>query len=185
MQRTDTTSTSSFASSHPSASVTTPVSSAGHRPATADVRRWLGRRSVAVLATTSPAGRPHAATVLYQMLGDSMLVSTLRDSRKARNIAGSSAVAVTVPVRRVPFGPPSSIQFQTVATLLDPHDEVVAGHVAAGELRRITSHGELDLPGGCLLRIEIPDRVHTYGLGMSLVSLLRRPLEAAGEARLR
>ncbi len=140
------------------------------------VLRQLAKRSFAVLSTTSPAGRPHAAGVLYAAVGTTLWVSTLRGSRKARNVAANPHVAVCVPVRRIPVGPPSVIQFQGRAEVVAVDDE----RVRPAELGAITSHGELDLPDGCLLRIEPAGRVHTYGLGMSLLHLARNPLGAAG-----
>lgn len=144
------------------------------------VLRQLAKRSFAVLSTTSPAGRPHAAGVLYAAVGTTVWVSTLRGSRKARNIVANEHVAVCVPVRRGPVGPPSTIQFQGRAEVVAVDDP----RVKPAELGAITSHGELDLPDGCLLRIEPTGRVHTYGLGMSLLHLARHPLEAAGSVDL-
>jgi hypothetical protein len=140
------------------------------------VLRHLAKRSFAVLSTTSPAGRPHAAGVLYAAVGTTLWVSTLRGSRKARNVAANPHVAVCVPVRRSPVGPPSTLQFQGRAEVVAVDD----GRVRPAELTAIVSHGELDLPDGCLLRIEPVGRVHTYGLGMSLLHLVRHPLDAAG-----
>ena len=54
----------------------------------------------------------------------------------------------------------------------------------AGDLKAITSHGELDLPDGCFVRIALPDRVHTYGIGMPLLELVRHPLDCGGTAQL-
>ena len=85
-------------------------------PDPASIRRAIERRSVATLATASATGRPHAATVLYQCVDDALFVSTHRDSRKARNIADHGVAAVTIAVRRVPIGPPASIQFQCSAS---------------------------------------------------------------------
>lgn len=144
------------------------------------VLRQLAKRSFAVLSTTSPAGRPHAAGVLYAGVGTTLWVSTLRGSRKARNVAANPHVAVCVPVRRSPVGPPSTIQFQGRAEVVAVDDE----RVRPAELGAITSHGELDLPDGCLLRIEPAGRAHTYGLGMSLLHLARHPLDAAGSVDL-
>jgi hypothetical protein len=124
------------------------------------------------------------AGVLYALAGDALWFSTDRDSRKARNIAATAHVAVDVLVRRIPVGPPSSIHFQATAEVLDTEDPRLRALVAAGELRSITSHGELDRPGGCFVRVALPGRVHTYGLGMSLLHLARHPLEAAGTTRL-
>jgi hypothetical protein len=149
------------------------------------VRSAIAKRSYCVLSTTSEQGRPHAAGVLYALAGDTLWVSTDRDSRKARNVAASGRVGVVIPVRRVPVGPPSCVQFQATATVVPLHDPDVRAEVAAGNLKAITGHGELDLPEGCFLRIDLPRRVVTYGLGMSLVKLMREPLAAAGTAELR
>jgi hypothetical protein len=140
------------------------------------LRKAIARRSYCTLATVSPAGNPHAAGVLYAFAGDALFISTERSSRKARNVLANPAVGVTVPIRRLPVGPPSAVHFQGVAEVLDAEDV----RPLAGELKAITSHGELDLPGGCFLRIALPARVHTYGLGMSLRRLLADPLDAGG-----
>lgn len=154
-------------------------------PDPSTIRRLIERRSVATLATVSAATRPHAATVLYQLVDDALYVSTDRASRKARNVAERGTVAVAIAVRRLPVGPPSSIQFQTTAQVLASDDLHVVALAAAGRLDRVTSHGELDRSGGCFLRITLPERALTYGLGMSLWQLLRHPLDAAGEVALR
>jgi len=148
------------------------------------IRRAIERRSVATLATVSSTGRPHAATVLYQCVDDALFVSTHRHSRKASNIADNGYAAVTIAVRRLPIGPPASIQFQASAAVLDNDDPEMVRLAAAGKLDRITAHGEMALDGGCFLRLALPARAVTYALGMSLLHLLRNPLDAAGEVRL-
>ena len=148
------------------------------------IRRAMERRSIATLATVSERGRPHAATVIYQCVDDALFISTSGGSRKARNVAETGVAAVTIAVRRLPVGPPASIQFQSSAAVLALDDPEVVGLAAAGRLDRITSHGELDLDGGCFLRVALPARVHTYALGMSLWRVLRNPLEVAGQVDL-
>ena len=149
------------------------------------IRRVIERRSVASLATVSSIGRPHAATVLYQCVDDALYVSTHRQSRKARNIADHGVAAVTIAVRRLPIGPPASIQFQSSAAVLSNDDPVIIRLATAGRLDRITAHGEMDLEGGCFLRLALPARIVTYALGMSLWRAIRNPLDAAGEVHLR
>lgn len=151
-----------------------------HAPDPMATARAVRRRSFATLATVSRAGRPHVAGVLYEQVGGHLYVSTLRSSRKARNIAANPYVAVCIPIRRVPVGPPSSVHFQGSAELLRCDDATIRRLVGAGELTSITSHGELDLADGCVVRIAVPRRVNTYGLGMSLVELARHPLAGAG-----
>src|SRR5687768_4221060 len=97
--------------------LTTPHDEAPAHPAVREVpaevvRRALAKRSYAVLATASPAGHPHAAGVLYTMVGDDLWLSTETTSRKGRNLVADGRVGVTVPVRRLPVGPPSTIHFQ-------------------------------------------------------------------------
>jgi len=148
------------------------------------VRRAIGRRSFCTLATTSAAGRPHVAGVLYDVVDGQLYVNTLRSSRKARNLDAHPQAAICIPVRRLPIGPPSSIQFQAdVEVLAVDHPDVVA-LAAAGQLRSTTGHGELDEPSGCFLRITPTGRLATYGLGLSLWALLRDPLHASGHVDL-
>jgi hypothetical protein len=161
-----------------------PTASAMFEPSADLVRRALAKRSFATVATVSERGRPHVAGVLYAIAGDALWFSTDRDSRKARNIAANPFVAMDVLVRRVPVGPPSSIHFQATAEVVTTDDPRLRALVDSGALRSITSHGELERAGGCFVRVDLPARVHTYGLGMSLLHLARHPLEAAGTTRL-
>ena len=164
------------------------VAPTGHpvRDVPADlVRRALASRSYAVLATVSPAGRPHAAGVLYTMVGDDLWLSTETTSRKGRNLLASPHVGVTVPVRRLPIGPPATIHLQGRAVVVAVDDPEVLRLVATGDLKAITSHGEREIPDGCFVRITPGRTIHTYALGMSLWSALRNPLASAGRSTLR
>ncbi len=145
------------------APTTATASPAGPDPAR--VLAAVRRRSYAVLATSSSRGRPHAAGVLFQAVGSDLWISTDRSSRKARNVAANPHVAVSVPVRRLPVGPPSQVHFQAIATVVDPGDDDVRDLLARGHLDDVTGHGELDRPDACLLRVALPSRLHTYGLG--------------------
>ena len=167
-----------------STSTTEPTRTVFH-PDPLAVRRAIERRSVATLATVSVIGRPHVATVLYQCTDDALFVSTYGESRKARNIADNGVAAVTIAVRRLPIGPPASIQFQTSAEVLANDDAEIRRLAAAGRLDRITAHGEMNLEGACFLRLPLPARAVTYALGMSLWRVVRNPLDAAGEVDLR
>ncbi|CAA9380756.1 MAG: hypothetical protein AVDCRST_MAG66-258, partial [uncultured Pseudonocardia sp.] len=113
-----------------------------------------------------------------------LYVHTHRTSRKARNVATSGRGFVCIPVRRLPVGPPSSIQFEATVEVLEADDPSVVALVADGSVKPITSHGELDDPDGCFLRITPTGTLHTFGLGMSLRRLMRDPLHAAGRVSL-
>lgn len=146
-------------------------------PDPAHVTRALAKRSFAMLATVSPRGRPHVAGVSYQLVDTHLYVNTDRSSRKARNVAADPHVAVTIPVRRLPVGPPAQVHFQATAEVLAIED--VRDLLDAGALTSLTSLGQLDRPDVCFLRITPPSRLHTYGFG-PLRQVLRHPLDAAG-----
>ena len=148
------------------------------------IANLIARRSFCTLATISPSNHPHVAGVLYVCVGNVLFVSTRRTSRKARNIARSSRAFVCIPVRRLPVGPPASVQFAATAEVLDVHHPDIVGLLDGGGLKSITSHGELDLPDGCFLRITPTGSVHTYGLGLPLRKLMRDPLHADGRVEL-
>ena len=149
------------------------------------VAKAVAKRSFCMLATTSPGGRPHVAGVLYQAIGLTLYVNMSRDTRKARNIADNPYVAVSIPIRRLPLGgPPSTVQFQGRAEILGFDDPDIVRLIEANELKKLTSHGELDYADGCFVRVTPLRRLTTYGLGMSLLTLIRDPLHAGGSVEL-
>ena len=160
------------------------MAAAGHRPSPADVLAVVRKRSFATLSTASAAGRPHVAGVLYEMVGTTLWVNTLRTSRKALNVAAEPRVALVIPIRRLPVGPPSTVMFQARAELVDTDAPEVGQLLDAGHLGSITSHGELELESSCFLRITPPRRWVTYGLGMSLWRFVRDPLGAGGHVEI-
>ena len=91
-------------------------------------------------------------------------------------MAADGRVGVVIPVRRLPVGPPFNVQFQGTAALLAQDDPEITALLARNELRRVVSHGELDEPDGCFLRIEPTRRIHTYGIGVPVVAVARDPL---------
>lgn len=155
--------------------MTTTTTSTDHEQA-ARVRAAVRSRGFAMLSTVSEAGFPHAAGVLYVPIGDDLYVHTMRSSRKAKNIGAEGRVGVVIPVRRLPVGPPFTVQFQGRAEVLAMDDSEIVDHVDAGRLKKITSHGELDEPDGCFLRIRPTGVVHTYGIGVSALAVARDPL---------
>ena len=144
----------------------------------ARVRGVLRKGSFAVVSTVSPAGRPHAAGVVYDTVPgeDALYVHTMRSSRKARNIADNDHVGVVVSVKRLPVAPPYTVQFQGRAELIEMDDPRIEALRGAGHLKAISGHGAIDEPDGVFVRIEPNRRIHTYGIGVSTLALARDPL---------
>jgi nitroimidazol reductase NimA-like FMN-containing flavoprotein (pyridoxamine 5'-phosphate oxidase superfamily) len=142
------------------------------------VRKAIAKQTYLTLATASAANRPHVAGLLYAEADGALYMSTHSESVKARNVRENNRVAVTIPIRRYPFFPPLSVQFQGAAELLAPDDPRLTALIAAGKLKAVTTHGELDLPGGCFIKITPNRRIVTYGLGVSIIQFIREPLNA-------
>jgi hypothetical protein len=86
-------------------------------------RVWhqVAKASFAILGYVTPAGEPRSSGVVYKIIGRRLYVAVAPDSWKARHIAASGRVAVTVPVRRggllslVAAIPPATISFHAAA----------------------------------------------------------------------
>ena len=57
-------------------------------------------------------------------------------------------------------------------------DPSVVALVASGALKKITSHGELDVPDSCFVRIQPKGAIHSFGPGARVTDLIRDPLTA-------
>jgi general stress protein 26 len=136
-------------------------------------RKALAKNSFCVLATVSAAGRPHAVGILYAVVDTTLYLLVGADSVKVRNIRANPHVAVSVPVRKYPMGPPMAVQFQGTAEVLAPDDAGIRRLREAGKLKRITGLGAGDTPGTVFVRITPQRRLHTYGLGVPLLKLMR------------
>jgi general stress protein 26 len=142
------------------------------------MERAIRRRSFCTLATSSSANRPHVVGVLYVPVDGQLYVSTLQDSVKARNVRENPRVAVCIPVRRFPVGPPFNVAFQGHAELCQRDDPRIAPLIETKRLKAITSHGELDDPDSWFLIITPGSRLAGYGLGVPLRQLVRDPIHA-------
>jgi general stress protein 26 len=147
-------------------------------PSPATVWRTVERASFCTLATSSPTNQPHVVGVLYAVVDRALWLNTESHSKKARNIRDNGNVAVCIPVRKFPVGPPFCVQFAATAELVPVNDPAVAPLMNNGRLKRITSHGELDSPDSTFIRLTPARKVFTYGIGVPLLTLLRDPLHA-------
>lgn len=102
------------------------VSGDGRQPAAArltteQVWHQVAKASFAVLGYVTPSGEPRSSGVVYKTMGRRLYVAVAPDSWKAKHVAASGRVAVTVPVRRggllslVASIPPATISFHGAA----------------------------------------------------------------------
>jgi general stress protein 26 len=137
------------------------------------IRRALARQSFCVLATVSADQRPHAVGLLYASVDLDLYVLVNETSVKVRNARENPRVAVCVPVRKYPVGPPMAVQFQGTAQILTPDDPAMRELLATRQLKRITGFGAARKPGSCFLKITPHQRISSYGLGVPLRRLMR------------
>src|SRR2546422_5756344 len=106
---------------------TTPPEQLQSRTTPEKLKRIIAKRHFCTLATASAAGAPHIVGVTYQYVDGNLYFATGLDTKKARNIRQNPRVAVHVPVRQYPMGPPWSVQFQGTASVIDRDDpEIVS-----------------------------------------------------------
>jgi hypothetical protein len=152
------------------------------RLTTEQVWRQLVKASFAVLGHVTPAGEPRSSGVVYKTVGQRLYIAIAPDSWKARHIAVSGRVAVTVPVRRggllslvLPI-PPATISFHGTAIVHpadSPQVRSLLNELASllPEERRASAAVIEVIPEGSFV---------TYGVGVSLAQM-RDP--AAARAR--
>jgi hypothetical protein len=141
------------------------------------VWRELAKASFAVVSYVTPTGEPRSAGVVYAVTGHRLYVVTAIDSWKARHIAASGQVAVTVPVRRggimsllFPI-PPATISFHASAVVQPaglPVPEQLVSLLPAE--RRAASRVIEIVPVGQFL---------TYGVGVPLLRMRNPALARA------
>ena len=141
---------------------------------TGAIMKQLARSSWCTLATASANGEPHVVGVNYAFTGGHLYFLTAATAKKVRNIRENAYVAVCIPVRKYPMGPPFTIQFQGVATVLEPDDPEITSLLKAGKLKEITRHGIMNkAPDGRFIKLRPAQRIHTYGLGIPILTLIR------------
>ena len=147
------------------------------------LKRIIAKRHFCTLATASAGGAPHLVGVTYQYVDGHLYIATGAPSKKARNIRENPRVAVHIPVRQYPMGPPWSVQFQGTASVLDNDDPEIVRLLESGKivlppllpkwLKKITRVGTLEEPDGCFLKVKPARKIHTYGIGISMREVLR------------
>lgn len=163
--------------------IATPLEVGGRaaRPGLTTEQVWqaLGKASFAVLSYATPGGDPRSSGVVYRALGGRLYVVVAPDGWKAKHVAASGRVAVTVPVRRggvlslvVPI-PPATISFHAsaeVSTADSPEGRVILQKLASllPNERRLS---------GTVIEIVPEGRFVTYGIGVPLMKM-RDPMAA-------
>jgi hypothetical protein len=151
------------------------------RLTTEQVWRALAKASFAVLGYVTPSGEPRSSGVVYKSVGLRLYVAVAPESWKARHIAATGRVAVTVPVRRggilsliTPI-PPATVSFHGKALVHAPGSPQVGsllkelGSLIPSERRA----------SACIIEILPDGEFLAYGVGVPLRTMLD-PAKARG-----
>lgn len=157
-------------------------------------RVWhaLAKGSFAILSFVTPSGEPRSSGVVYETVGRRLYVAVAPDSWKAKHVAASGRVAVTVPVRRggllslaAPI-PPATISF---------HGTAVVHAAGSPQVRSLVKELGSLLPAerrdsACVIEILPEGEFLTYALGVPLhkmrdpaASLARTSVAVGGTTR--
>ncbi|MCA4725251.1 pyridoxamine 5'-phosphate oxidase [Mycolicibacterium sp. (ex Dasyatis americana)] len=152
------------------------------------VEHVIRSHTFGTLSTLSLAGLPNATAVVYAVSAPSqplmLYVTTRTTTAKTTNIRSHPEVAFVIPVprRTIPLFPPAAVQFQATATIVGSHDTAALAafqstwfhrRILHAEQRIVSQTGEM-----CFLAIRPHRALSTYGIGMSALSILRRPRQA-------
>src|ERR1051326_4108884 len=143
---------------------------------TEQVWREVEKASFAVVGYVTPAGEARSSGVVYKAVGKRLYFAVAPDSWKARHIAASKRVSVTVPVHRggvlalVAPIPPATISF---------HAEGIVHPAGSVKIDSLSKELESLLPAerrdaAVLIELIPEGRFRTYGVGVSLTDM-RKP----------
>ena len=145
--------------------------------------RAIEKASFAVISYVTPSGEPRSSGVVYATIGRRIYIAVAPDSWKARHIAWSRRVSVTVPVRRggiltlmMPI-PPATISFAAEAAVHPPGSFDL--NAESPRLARLIPPGTAQR--SALVVLTPQGEFLTYGIGMPLLQM-RDPAHARGHA---
>jgi hypothetical protein len=154
------------------------------RLTTEQVWHQVAKASFAVLSYVTPAGEPRSSGLVYKTIGRRLYVAVAPDSWKAKHVAASGRVAVTVLVRRggllslVAPIPPATISFHATAVV-----HPAGSPEARSRLRELASRIPKERQAsGSVIEVVPEGEFLTYGLGVPLRKMLD---PAAAQARVR
>jgi Pyridoxamine 5'-phosphate oxidase len=147
-----------------------------------EVWQSLAKSSFAILSYVTPSGEPRSSGVVYKTIGRRLYVAVAPDSWKAKHVAASGRVAMTVPVRRggilslvLPI-PPATVSF---------YGRAIVHPAGSPQVRSLLKELGSLLPAerqvsGSIIEVVPEGEFLTYALGIPLRKM-RDP--AAAQAR--
>lgn len=143
------------------------------------LKKIIAKKSFCTLATASKDGKPHVVGVIYKAVGLDLYIHAGIKSKKVRNIYENPRIAICIPVRKYPMGPPYCIQFQGTGEVFPINHPEIVRLFQEGKLKKIG-----DIPQTCFIRARPEQKIFTYGLGVPLRTILRHPEQGQKSVRI-
>jgi pyridoxamine 5'-phosphate oxidase-like protein len=148
---------------------------------TEQVWRELAKASFAVVSYVTPSGEPRSSGVVYKALDRRLYIAVASDSWKARHIAASGRVSLTVTIRRggvlslvLPI-PPATISFHAAAKV-----HAAGSQVALSRSKELGALLPNERHGFAAIVEVIPEgEFVTYGVGVPLMDMRSPSLSRA------
>lgn len=144
------------------------------------VEKQLRKKKFGFLGTITPDGRAHVAGVMYSVSPPGkklkFYVITGATVKKAKNIKQKSQISFAIPFPHylIRFAPDFCIQFQGQAEILpfnDPEGQEAIKNQRI--MKRMLERIPLDTTNEIIIRIIPDEKIHGFGLGMSIFKLLK------------
>lgn len=148
------------------------------------VDKQLRRKNFGILSTVTPTGRAHSAGVAYGVSPPSspfrLYLISRPSLKKPRNIKANPNVSFTVPFPHyiLRMIPPSCIEFQGTAEILPINDPVARQVFNSSIVLRRSLEYDLKIGESIFVRIVPAKKIFSWGLGASVLQLLRNPPDA-------
>ena len=130
------------------------------------IQRYLGTKEVVVLATLGPDGAPHGMAMWFLHTPDAILMLTVADLQKVRDLRRDPRVAVVA--ESVVDGSPRGVSVRGRAELLDESRErraFVEAILAKYHPRLERLWGARAMPSNRIMFKIAPSHVRSWGLG--------------------
>jgi general stress protein 26 len=143
------------------------------------VENQIRKHNYGILSTITKEGMPHSTGIMYAVsvkedIPFSLYFVVDKKTKKARNIEANPNVAFVIPVPHRFLGfvlPPNLIQFKGTATIVTLDEKIKSAFsksIALREVLKSSSPSDTDF-----IKMVPSSPIHTYGIGLSSLSLIR------------
>ena len=142
------------------------------------IEKYIRKHTFGILSTADKQGKPHSVGMIYAVspIDSNFCLYCITDKgyKKAKNIKENPNIAFVIPIPHhiLRFVPSNAIQFQGTAEIIPINDEVAIKAFSTKRLLR-SNLAQLENPdlSLCFIKIIPHQKIHCYGIGISLMKI--------------